>query len=279
MGSRMTRRNFLKGAAGLTAWTALGSGACYSFWESGDVVPHEVNVPVRDLPAGFEGFRIAFLTDFHRGVFISQEYVQKGVVMTQALRPDLILLGGDYVDYDHSLIVPVMHALGALKAPSGVFAVQGNRDISANRMLTSKELARHGILEITNRGAWLERKGSRIYLAGFDDATIGHPDIPAGLSGSTPGAVILALTHSPALVDRLNDPRIRLVCCGHTHGGQINLPLIGPPIIPKGCGKYPVGLIQSQNAKVFVSAGIGVAYAPMRFRCPPEISVLTLIAG
>jgi predicted MPP superfamily phosphohydrolase len=236
-------------------------------------------VTVRGLPAGFENVRIAFLTDFHRGVFISQEFVLKGVEMAQALRPDLILLGGDYVDYDPALIVPVMEALGGFNAPLGVFAVQGNRDIRANRILTSRELARQGILEITNRGIWVERNGSKIYLAGFDDATIGSPDIPAGLSDATSGAIILALTHSPALVDRLKDPRIRLVCCGHTHGGQINLPLIGPPIIPKGCGNYAVGLIQSPNAKVFVSAGIGVAYAPLRFRCPPEISMLTLTAG
>jgi len=279
MVSRMTRRSFLKGAVGATAWTAIGAGASYSFWESGNLAPNELRVTVRGLPAGFENVRIAFLTDFHRGVFISQEFVLKGVEMAQALRPDLILLGGDYVDYDPALIVPVMEALGGFNAPLGVFAVQGNRDIRANRILTSRELARQGILEITNRGIWVERNGSKIYLAGFDDATIGSPDIPAGLSDATSGAIILALTHSPALVDRLKDPRIRLVCCGHTHGGQINLPLIGPPIIPKGCGNYAVGLIQSPNAKVFVSAGIGVAYAPLRFRCPPEISMLTLTAG
>jgi len=275
----MTRRSFLKGAAGLTAWSALGSGACYSFWESGDLAPSELRLPVRGLPAGFENVRIAFLTDFHRGVFISQEFVLKVVEMAKALRPDMILLGGDYVDYDPALIVPVMEALGSLKAPLGVFAVLGNRDIRANRILTSSELSRQGITEITNKGVWLERLGSRLYLAGFDDVTLGYPDIPAGIASATPDAVILALTHSPALVDRLMDPRIKLVCCGHTHGGQINLPLIGTPIIPRGCGKYPVGVIQSPNAKVFVSAGIGVAYVPFRFRCPPEISMLTLTAG
>ena len=276
MVDRMTRRSFVKGAISATAWSALGAGSAYSYWESGDLIPHEQSITIRALPSGFEGVRIAFLTDLHRGVFISQEYVQKSVSMALALKPDLILLGGDYVDHDAQLIVPVMDVLGQLRAPLGVFAVQGNRDIRANRTLTSTELARQGLTEITNRGAWINRNGSRFYLAGFDDATIGHPNVPAGLSGATPDAVILALTHSPALVDRLTDPRIKLVCCGHTHGGQINLPILGRPVVPPGCEGYMLGLIQSPNAKVFVSAGIGVAYAPVRFRCPPEISLLTL---
>lgn len=278
MGS-MTRRSFVKRTIGASAWVGLGVGGAYSYNESGDLLPHELSVTIRDLPPGFEGVRIAFMTDLHRGVFISQEYVQKAVALALALKPDLIFLGGDYVDHDPELIVPVMDALRELRAPLGVFAIQGNRDIRANRILTSRELAYLGFTEITNKGVWIERNRSRIYLAGFDDATIGHPDIPAGLSGATPDAIILSLTHSPALVDRLNDPRIKLVCCGHTHGGQINLPLLGRPIIPKGCEQYPIGLIQSRNAKVFVSAGIGVAYAPVRFRCPPEVSVLTLKTG
>ena len=279
MGQSMTRRSFVKGALGATAWTALGASAGYSYWESGDLEVHELNIPFQGLPKEFEGVKVAFLTDFHRGGLISQEYVQKSVKRTLSLQPELILLGGDYVDHDPKLIPPVMDALGELKAPLGVFAVQGNRDIRANRILTSSELARQGIAEITNKGAWLERQGGRLYLAGFDDVTLGHPDIPAGIADATPEAVILALTHSPALVDRIRDPRIKLVCCGHTHGGQINLPIIGAPIIPKGCEKYPIGLLPSLTGNVFVSAGVGVAYAPVRFRCPPEISLLTLVAS
>ncbi len=279
MGNGMTRRSFVKGAFGVTAWMTLGASAGYSYWESGDLEVHNLNVPIRGLPKGFEGMKIAFLTDFHRGGFISQEYVQMSVKMALSLQPELILLGGDFVDHDPQLIAPVMDALGELRAPLGVYAVQGNRDIKANRFLTSTELARQGIIEITNKGAWLDRDGSRLYLAGFDDATLGQPDISAALAGATPDCVTLALTHSPALVDRIRDPRIKLVCCGHTHGGQINLPLIGRPIIPKGCEMYPVGLIPTLNGNVFVSAGVGVAYAPVRFRCPPEVSLLTLIAA
>ena len=276
MADPITRRAFVKGAVGAAVFTGIAGGAGYSYWESGDLLINEQTIPIKGLPEGFHGVRIAFLTDLHRGQFISNEYVDQAVERANSLKADMILLGGDYVDYDADLIVSVMERLGRLKAPLGVYAVLGNRDIRANRMLSSLELKRQGIPQITNRGVWIENHGSRIYLAGFDDVTIGHPDIPAGLSGATTDATILALTHNPFLVDSIVDPRVRLILCGHTHGGQINLPVLGRPFIPQGCERYPIGLIQSPNAKVFVSAGIGVTYAPIRFRCPPEVSLLTL---
>jgi predicted MPP superfamily phosphohydrolase len=276
MADPITRRAFVKGTVGAAVFTGIAGGAGYSYWESGDLLINEQTIPIQGLPEGFHGVRIAFLTDLHRGQLISNEYVDQAVERANSLQADLILLGGDYVDYDADLIVSVMERLGRLKAPLGVYAVLGNRDIRANRMLSSLELKRHGILEITNRGVWIESHGSRIYLAGFDDVTIGHPDIPAGLSGATTDATILALTHNPFLVDSIVDPRVKLILCGHTHGGQINLPVLGRPFIPQGCERYPIGLIQSPNAKVFVSAGIGVTYAPIRFRCPPEVSLLSL---
>ena len=95
----------MKRTIGASAWVGLGVGGAYSYNESGDLLPHELSVTIRDLPPGFEGVRIAFMTDLHRGVFISQEYVQKAVALALALKPDLIFLGGDYVDHDPELIV------------------------------------------------------------------------------------------------------------------------------------------------------------------------------
>ena len=190
---------------------------------------------------------------------------------------DLILLGGDYIDRYSGYIAPVMEELGKLKSPLGVFAVQGNRDIRLNRVLTSKELLRQGIRELTNKGCWLERNGSKLWLCGMDDATIGHPDVSAALKGLPPDAVAIAFSHNPDLAESLRDPRIRLMCCGHTHGGQINLPLAGPLFIPSAFGhKYAQGLVQAPVTKVFVTSGVGAAFPPFRFRCPPEIALLTL---
>ena len=274
MPSRMTRRKFLSTAAGALAAGGLGG---YSLWESGDLITRTLTIRLSGLPPGFDGCRVAFLADLHHGWFISRDYLASAILRTNALQPDLILLGGDYIDRYSGYIAPVMEELGKLKSPLGVFAVQGNRDIRLNRVLTSKELLRQGIRELTNKGCWLERNGSKLWLCGMDDATIGHPDVSAALKGLPPDAVAIAFSHNPDLAESLRDPRIRLMCCGHTHGGQINLPLAGPLFIPSAFGhKYAQGLVQAPVTKVFVTSGVGAAFPPFRFRCPPEIALLTL---
>ena len=270
----MTRRKFLATVGGTLAAGGLGA---YSYWETGDLEVRALTVRIAGLPAGFDGCRIVFLADVHHGWFISREYISRAISLANSLHPDLILLGGDYVDRSPGYIAPVMEELAKLKAPLGVFAVQGNRDIRINRVLTTKELDRQRIRELTNKGCWIERNGSRIWLCGLDDATIGHPDVSAALRGLLPDAVALALSHNPDVAESLNDPRIRLLCSGHTHGGQINLPFIGPVFIPSAFGrKYTKGLVQAPHCKVFVTTGVGAAFPPLRFRCPPEVALLTL---
>jgi len=262
--------------AGALGAAAIGGVAGYSYWESGNLEIRTLSVALKGLPAGFKGCRVALLTDLHHSFFISREYIEKAVSLTNSLDPDIILLAGDYINDDAAYIVPVMEELHKLHAPLGVFAVQGNRDIRVNRMLVSRELARNGIRELTNKGCWIERGGSRIWLCGMDDFTLGHPDAKAALKGASDGATILALTHNPHFADFLEDPRIMLVLSGHTHGGQINLPFLGRPFIPKGCGNYPAGLAQAPHTKVFVSVGVGSVFPPLRLGCPPEVALLTL---
>ena len=274
MPAPMTRRKFLATAAGTLAACGIGG---YSFWESGALEPRALTVRLSGLPAGFDGCRIAFLADLHHGWFITREYLSGAIRLASSLQPDLILLGGDYVDSHSTYIAPVMEELGKLKAPLGVFAVQGNRDIRVNRILTARELERQGIRELTNQGCWLERNGSRLWLCGIDDSTIGRPDLTAIMSGLPSDAVAISISHNPDVAEVLPDPRIRLICCGHTHGGQVNLPGIGPIFIPSAFGhKYAQGLVQAPRTKVFVTSGVGAAFPPLRFRCPPEVALLTL---
>ncbi len=272
----MNRRTFLLKGSGALAAAGLGG---YSYWEAGVVGTHSISIPLAGLPPGFDGCRIALLADLHHGWFISGVYLAGAVDLANSLRPDLIILLGDYVDSDATYIGPVMETLSKLQAPLGVFAVQGNRDIRINRILTSKELARRGIPELTNAGCWIQRKSSRIWLCGFDDSTVGHPDVTAALAGVPRDATVVSMTHNPDLTESLDDPRIRLVCCGHTHGGQIDLPFIGRPFLPSVYGqKYAAGLVQAPHTKTFVTTGVGSIFPPLRFRCPPEVALLTLLA-
>lgn len=276
MPSTITRRKFLAMTAGTLAAGAIGGVTGYSLFESGAIEIHPFTIALDRLPLAFNGLRIALLTDLHHGYFISREYISRTVRLTNALQPDLILLAGDYIHDDPKFIAPVMEELGALHAPLGVFAVQGNRDIWVNRMLVSKEIAGNGIVELTNKGVSLESGGGRIWLCGIDDCNKGKPDTVSAMKGASAGDFALSLTHNPHYADFLDDPRVGLVLSGHTHGGQIDLPLLGRPFIPLGCEKYPCGLIQGPHNKVFISTGIGAVFPPLRFRCPPEIALLTL---
>ena len=279
MTNPITRRKFLSVAVGTLASGMIGGGVGYSLVEAHKIGVNAVTVPLENLPSAFHRLRIALLTDLHHGYFITREHIRTAVELTNALEPDLVLLAGDYVHNNSKYIVPVMQELGALRAPLGVFAVQGNRDIWINRILTTQSLAQNNITELTNRGLWIQRGESRIWLGGLDDCNEGTPDMQAALKGASTDAFVIALKHNPHYVDFLHDPRIRLVLCGHTHGGQINLPLLGRPFLPLGCEKYPCGLIQGPTSKVFVSTGIGTVFPPMRYRCPPEIALLTLASS
>ncbi len=273
----MTRRKFLAVGARTLIAGVIGAGVVSSLAEAYSIEVNKVAVTLKNLPAAFHGLRIALLTDFHHGYFISRDQIASAVKLTNSLEPDLVLLAGDYIHNDVEYIEPVMAELGALRAPLGVFAVQGNRDLWVNRMLTTWALAQNNIEELTNRGVWLRRGESCIWLCGIDDCTMGAPDMQAALRGASLDAFALALTHNPHYVDVLDDPRVALTLCGHTHGGQINLPLIGRPFLPSGCEKYPLGLIQGPHNKVFVSTGVGSVFPPLRYRCPAEIALLTLM--
>jgi len=262
--------------AGTVAAGALGGVAGYSISESEGIGTNPFTVCLERLPSEFNGLRIALLTDLHHGYFITREHIDRAVQLTISLKPDLILLAGDFIHNDPAYIAPVMAELGKLRAPLGVFAVQGNRDIKINRMMTSQELAKNDIHEITNRGCWIQKGNSRFWLCGLDDCTLGRPDFAGALKGFSGDGPILALTHSPHLADSIGGMNISLLMCGHTHGGQLNLPLIGRPFIPKGCENYPCGLIQGPHSKVFVSVGVGSVFPAMRLGCPPEVALLTL---
>lgn len=271
---RMTRRKFLgyAGAAGAT----LATG--YSLWEARDLRVTPFTLPVSRLPQAFSGLRAAVLADLHHGPFISLDYIRKAVDKTNALGADLILLLGDYVYREAQYIPGVMEVMGRFKAPMGVYAVKGNHDNYASAVVTSQELRRNGLMELTNTGVWLQKRGDRLRLCGVEDLLTGRPNVDLALGNTGANESALLLSHNPDLAEKITGSRVGLVISGHTHGGQVCLPFIGAPVVPSRYGqKYVYGPAMAPFTRVFTTRGVGTIFPPIRIHCPPEISLLTLV--
>lgn len=273
----MKRRTFLRCAAASLVPASI-AGAGYGLFEAThlEVVRREIAVP--KLPTAFDGTTVAFLADIHHGPFTDLEFVAGVVRTTLALRPDLILLGGDYSLRDGKFIRPCFEVLAALRAPLGVFGVMGNHDYWHGPAETRAGFVRAGIGELTNRGAWLERAGYRVRLAGVDDLWTGRANVSAALEGTSREDACVLVSHNPDLVETLTDERVGLVLSGHTHGGQVLLPG-GAPFVPSRYGqKYLKGLVRGPLAQVYVSRGLGCSGLPVRYASRPELTLLTLKA-
>ncbi len=272
----VSRRKFLGQIMGVTAVTAL---AGYPVWETRHLMINRLTIPVPQLPESFAGMKIAFIADTHVGPFLSTGYLRQVVDKVNALGADLIALGGDYVHRESKYVAPAALELARLSAPLGVFSILGNHDYYAGRILTLAEFAKNHIPCLVNSGQRITRGTESFWLAGVDDLCRGNPQPEMALQGVRPGEAIIMLSHSPDVAETLDDDRVGLMLSGHTHGGQVRLPLIGCPIIPSQYGqKYASGLVKAPKTNCFVTRGVGTIFPPVRLNCPPEISLLTLTA-
>ena len=274
----MKRRQFLALATRAALAAGAGAGAVTYAYHCA-VTRRAICLP--GLAPAFEGFRIALLSDFHHSPWIPRQCIRAAVALANSLKPDLIALTGDYIHRGSEWVPGCMRELARLRAAHGVVAVLGNHDHYAGASQSVLDgLRRAGLSEITNRGIALQRGGDSLHVAGVGDWWCQKQRLERALRGARhPGSVIL-LQHNPDYVEHLRDERVGLVLSGHTHGGQCNFPLIGPPILPSRFGqKYASGLCQGPVAPVFVTRGVGASFPPIRFRCPPEVALLTLRAG
>ena len=271
----MDRRIFLKAIAAATV-PAAAATASYGLYEAGWVEVVRPQLPLPRLPRVFDSLTVAFLTDIHHGPFTSLDYVAAVVRTTLALRPDLIVLGGDYCLKDAKYIAPCFEVLAGLTAPLGVYGVLGNHDYWHGIAETHAGFASAGITELTNAGVWLKRGRDRFRLAGVDDYWMGKVEVGAALGDATAEDACLLLSHNPDVAERLNDPRVGLMLSGHTHGGQVVFPG-GAPFVPSRYGqKYLHGRVQAPHTTVYVSRGLGTTSIPIRFASRPELTLITL---
>jgi predicted MPP superfamily phosphohydrolase len=276
---KLSRRKFIITSSGAVAGlltAATGHVAVNN--EADEPVINRVEIPIKNLKPGQEGFTIAVLADFHLYPFTQLDLIQRVVAMTNNLNPGLTVLLGDYVWHDVEAIFDLAPVLGQLNAQHGVFSIIGNHDIWTDVNIVSTGLKEAGLPILVNQGLNLPVGGDNLYLAGLDDGWSGNPDLDAAMenhSGDTPTVLLL---HEPDLADEYSlDERVSLHLAGHSHGGQIRFQGIGALILPYLAWKYDLGLYNVNNMWLYTNGGIGVTNEPVRFNCPPEITEIVLV--
>jgi predicted MPP superfamily phosphohydrolase len=236
-------------------------------------------------PQALDGLRVALVSDLHAGApQVDEAKVGQVVAKVNAEQPDLIALLGDYVDPEVTLGEPVSpeavgEQLARLRASLGAFAVLGNHDWRTDGERVRRALRGAGVSVLENDAASVERGGCVLWIVGLADATERVPDTDTSFAMVPDGAPLLVLTHDPDLFPRVPE-RAALTLAGHTHGGQVNLPLLKRKFIPSRFGdRYGGGAVEEGGRLMYVSRGIGTSNLPVRLGAPPEVVVVTLRSG
>lgn len=266
----VTRRALLKTLVATGVGVIAGPGAYGYLYERHEITVTRASVPVAGLPHALGGLRVGMITDIHRSATVSHDDVSRAVNALMSERPDLIVLGGDYVTYgDRQFVGPSADALAPLSAPNGVFAILGNHDDDHDMPAA---LGRKGMQVLKDARTQLTIRRERLDLVGIRFWTKRQIDIADLVRDGAPATVLLA--HDPRRVVEAAALNVPLVLSGHTHGGQVVLPFLGAV----AARKFPVaeGLLRRERTTMFVSRGVGTIYVPVRVNCPPEVAVLTL---
>lgn len=289
--SLLNRRTFVRILAGAGGAAFLGIPLYARFIEPWWVETTLSRIPIRGLPGPFENFTVAQLSDIHYHDKIPLEQVDEAVDLIMARSPDLIVLTGDFLyGFDENMIHPLAESLSRLKAPCGILAVPGNHDywiFSLKRLptLTGKEkvvfraLEGSGIQVLRNESITIRRNGEMLDVVGLDDYWSGLTDAARAFRGLDPKSPRLVLAHNPDSLTEIAKRRADLILCGHTHGGQINIPFAGPLVVPIQRMQFVAGLYPYRAGTVYVNRGFGFVWYPLRFNARPEISFFTLIRG
>ncbi|MED5377717.1 MAG: metallophosphoesterase [Acidobacteriota bacterium] len=267
---RLSRRSVMKAiiAAGVGGVAATGA---YSFlYARRNLEITRTTLVTSGLPEALSGLRIGLLTDLHRSLTVPREDIEKAVTAMMKERPDLIVLGGDYVTWrDPQFVEDVADILAPLTAPHGVFAILGNHD---DERAMPAALTAQGFEVLMDARTRIRVAGESLDLVGLRFWTRQSTDVIPLLSSATRPAIVLA--HDPRRVFEAAALDLSVVLSGHTHGGQIVIPGLGAI----AARKFPIasGVFHQRNTTLYVSRGIGTVYVPFRLNCPPEVAILTL---
>ena len=265
-----SRRDVLNALAAAGIGAATGAADHGYVYQRHNLMVTRETIQVSGLATALSGLRIGILTDLHRSFTVSHEMAEGAVSTLMAERPDLIVLGGDYVTWgDRRYVGPAAEALAPLTAPHGVFAILGNHDDDRDMPAALTARGLHVLRDARTR---LQIRGEPLDLAGIRFWTRKVGDIARVLRGASANLILLA--HNPSRLPEAVALGVPLMISGHTHGGQIVLPGLGAI----AAREFPVvaGSARRDGTAVFVSRGVGTMYIPVRLNCPPEVAVITI---
>jgi hypothetical protein len=236
-----------------------------------------LDVAIEGLPAAFDGYRIAQLSDLHVGSLCPRRFVDRWVASSNALDADLVALTGDYVTTGVRFHEAAAAALGGLRARDGVYAVMGNHDYFGDGEPLMTRLREAGIVLLHNERVRIERAGAALCLAGIDDVFTRRADVDRALDGREEGLALVVLAHDPQSFRRLSARGAALVLSGHTHWGQIAVPFLAERYnLARLFMRHSAGTHRRGDAVLHVSPGLGTTGLPFRLGVPPTITLVTL---
>jgi predicted MPP superfamily phosphohydrolase len=235
-------------------------------------------------PEQLNGFTIALLSDFHYDHVFSAHPIHAAIGMVNDLRPDLVALTGDFASMpwigSHEKAAaaaePCARLLRQLNAPQGLWSVLGNHDYFTDPDHVTAALTAEKIPVLANQSVPIERNGERFWLAGVDDVLGKAARLDRTLRNVPKDEPVVLMVHEPDYADKVARYPVDLQLSGHSHGGQVRVPLVGPLYLPELARKYVWGLYKVGELTLYTNAGLGTVQIPVRFNCAPEITLLSI---
>jgi predicted MPP superfamily phosphohydrolase len=277
---KMTRRQFLARGAATVVGAGLLTGGYAWQGEPNWLEITRRELSLKELPSAFAGTRLVHFSDVHLGFNKDARDLARLTKHIKEEKPDVICFTGDIVDSYAEDLIDSVSILAELEAPLGKYAILGNHDYKNTELLT-RLLTDSGFRVLRNQSYLIKQGGAVMAMAGLDDMLHGKPDPEAAIQGIPDGTFTVLMMHEPDYADTAEGYPFHLQLSGHSHGGQIRLPLLGAPFTPYGSQKYIDGLYYTENKAmpVYVNRGFGETMMPLRFMCRPELTVLTLRRG
>jgi uncharacterized protein len=269
---------------------ALGLGGYAGFIEPNEISVTQMDLRLPGLPEAFDGFRIVQLSDLHYGPYTGAHEIGAAVRHANALAPDTVVVTGDFVTspwLEGATGSPgAVHYAGScarllarLQAHDGVYACLGNHDAAVSSGAIAEALKTGHLTVLRNQSRVIERGGARLWIAAVGDVLYDRPDMQKTLAGIPANDTVVLLAHEPDYADVAARYPLALQLSGHSHGGQIRLPLLGATYLPALARKYPFGYYRVRNMHLYTSRGIGTIVLPLRFGAPPELTLFRLRPG